>query len=95
MGRIKCLRCRKIDFPHYNKPLCRECCKTHSFCLTLQKVLPLSEFYPGHLSESKEATKLRNIASARKRAPADPSRRYQSTRELAKKMLMEQRGAQQ
>lgn len=93
MGRIKCLLCKKVDFPHYNKPLCRSCCKTHSFCLTLQKVLPLSEFYPGHLSESKEATKLRNIASARKRSPAGADRKYQSTRELAKKMLMEQRGA--
>jgi hypothetical protein len=92
-GRIKCLHCGKKDFPYYNKPLCRECSQTHSFCLTLQKVLPLSEFYPGHLSESKEATKMRNTALARKKAKT--GRKYTSTADLAKKMLMEQVGSKQ
>ena len=91
IGRIKCLNCGEVKFPHYNKPICRECAQTHSFCLTLQKVLPLSEFYPGHLSESKEATKVRNIKAAKARSTATPKRSgFQSTKDIAKKILMGQ-----
>lgn len=95
VGRIECLNCGKVAFPHYNKPLCRDCTKTHSFCLTLQKVLPLSEFYPGHLSECKEATKLRNTAAAKARGknkrPKPPG--FESTKDIAKKILMGQTAA--
>jgi hypothetical protein len=85
-NRIKCLNCGTIAWPYYNKPLCRECAKTHSFCVVTNRVLPLSEFYPGHLSECKEATKKRATLAAKKRAQSKP-KKYVSTRDVAKELL--------